>query len=280
MRISTVRLAAMAMALLVGGCVSWDSANWDVDGVAAMAPKGDAFTQALHKHYVERAAEEVSDYDWVNVRAFLERARAAAAGVAVKPSAPAERGLGGNPEVADTYAKLTARLATTAPKDNPEACALAQTWYEQWLEDLEEGHQRDEIAEAKGGFEEAIAGCIPAAEEPPKHVAKNFTIYFDFNKAVLTAQGRMVIEEVAKAQAELKPANIFIAGHTDTKGGAALNQTLSEKRAKVVADALAKKGVKAEIMDIKAHGKNRPAVATGDNVKEPLNRRVEIHFEK
>jgi outer membrane protein OmpA-like peptidoglycan-associated protein len=69
-----------------------------------------------------------------------------------------------------------------------------------------------------------------------------------------------------------------IVGHTDTAGTTAYNQRLSERRAKAGADALVAKGVPPETLSVSGKGETDPAVATGDGVREPLNRRVTIHI--
>ena len=67
-----------------------------------------------------------------------------------------------------------------------------------------------------------------------------------------------------------------IVGHADTVGSQAYNQGLSERRARRVANALVDRGVPANIMTLAGRSENDPAVPTGDNVREPQNRRVEI----
>ncbi len=69
---------------------------------------------------------------------------------------------------------------------------------------------------------------------------------------------------------------IVLNGHTDTVGGAEYNFKLSLKRAEAVKAALIKRGVPADVIRTFGFGKTDPAIATGDNVAEPKNRRVEI----
>jgi outer membrane protein OmpA-like peptidoglycan-associated protein len=71
---------------------------------------------------------------------------------------------------------------------------------------------------------------------------------------------------------------IDVYGFTDTTGSTALNQRLSEQRAQSVADYLASRGVARARMATQGFGESYDSlrVKTGDNVNEPLNRRVEI----
>lgn len=71
---------------------------------------------------------------------------------------------------------------------------------------------------------------------------------------------------------------IDVYGFTDTTGSDALNQRLSEQRAQAVADYLVAQGVARSRIATKGYGEQYDflRVKTGDNVAEPLNRRVEI----
>jgi len=53
---------------------------------------------------------------------------------------------------------------------------------------------------------------------------------------------------------------------------------LSQKRVTVVHDALVARDVPSDLMEGQAFGETKPAVATADGVKEPMNRRTEVTF--
>ena len=67
-----------------------------------------------------------------------------------------------------------------------------------------------------------------------------------------------------------------MAGHADTSGTQRYNQDLSRRRAQAVASELVRLGVPREAITVQAFGESRPLVPTGDGVREPQNRRVEI----
>ena len=69
---------------------------------------------------------------------------------------------------------------------------------------------------------------------------------------------------------------VLVVGHADTAGDDAYNLGLSERRAKATADALVAQGVSAATITVDWKGESQPAVSTGDQVPEPLNRRAEI----
>jgi outer membrane protein OmpA-like peptidoglycan-associated protein len=67
---------------------------------------------------------------------------------------------------------------------------------------------------------------------------------------------------------------LFIAGHTDTVGGAGYNLKLSQERARSIAGWFRKRGVRLPIA-YEGFGESAPAVKTADNVDEPRNRRAD-----
>lgn len=69
---------------------------------------------------------------------------------------------------------------------------------------------------------------------------------------------------------------VQVNGFTDTSGSPEQNLALSQKRALAIAGALAHEGVPAARLSSQGFGESHLRVATGDNKKEPRNRRVEI----
>ncbi len=61
-------------------------------------------------------------------------------------------------------------------------------------------------------------------------------IYFDYNSAEITAKALPVLTSLGKALSspELQGATFLVGGHTDGKGTASYNQSLSERRAEAV----------------------------------------------
>lgn len=117
-------------------------------------------------------------------------------------------------------------------------------------------------------------GVAPAAAAAPV-AARSFLIFFDWNRADLTARARQIIGEAAEV-ARAQPARIEVAGHADRTGTPQYNMTLSRRRAETVAEELIKRGIARQDISITALGETQPLVATSDGVREPQNRRVEI----
>jgi OOP family OmpA-OmpF porin len=97
---------------------------------------------------------------------------------------------------------------------------------------------------------------------------------------VLTPEAQTVVSEAANYAKGGNATRIVVVGHTDTSGSTTYNVRLSERRAKAVADALVGQGVAQTTLSVDWKGESMPAVATGDGVKEPLNRRstIDINF--
>jgi OmpA-OmpF porin, OOP family len=123
-----------------------------------------------------------------------------------------------------------------------------------------------------------VAPPPPPVEAPPaaKYEAREFIVYFEFDKSFLTSDAQAIVQQAADYAKGGNATRIVVVGHADTSGSAAYNIRLSERRAKVVADALAGLGVAGSVLAVDWKGESAPAVATGDGVKEPLNRRSTI----
>jgi outer membrane protein OmpA-like peptidoglycan-associated protein len=104
-------------------------------------------------------------------------------------------------------------------------------------------------------------------------------VYFPFDRADLTPAAEGVVRAAAAYQARNGHSHVIIVGHTDTSGTEGYNQPLSERRARVVRDALVALGVDAGAVQMDWRGEHDLAVETGQGVKEALNRRTTILIE-
>ena len=101
-------------------------------------------------------------------------------------------------------------------------------------------------------------------------------MYFEFNKSGLTPEASAVLDRAVADAAKCNYKTVNVSGNTDTSGSAQYNEGLSASRAQIVADGLTARGVAASLISQEALGESKPAVATQDGVKEPLNRRTEV----
>ena len=101
-------------------------------------------------------------------------------------------------------------------------------------------------------------------------------VFFDWDSTRLSPASLNVLEQARDAFKARQGARVTATGHTDTTGTEAYNMALSLRRANAVKDALVKLGVPAAAITTVGRGEAGLLVQTGDGVREPQNRRVEI----
>jgi outer membrane protein OmpA-like peptidoglycan-associated protein len=117
----------------------------------------------------------------------------------------------------------------------------------------------------------------PAAPPPPVGApSANYIVFFDFDRATLTAQAVTTIQQAAAAAKSGNRTRIGVTGHADRSGTDAYNMALSLRRANAVKDQLVREGIPAAGITVVGRGESQPLVPTADGVREPQNRRVEI----
>jgi outer membrane protein OmpA-like peptidoglycan-associated protein len=120
------------------------------------------------------------------------------------------------------------------------------------------------------------AAPAPVAPKPAAVMAKNFIVFFDFDRSNLTPQAQATIREAAAASKTGGVQRVNVTGHADKSGADQYNMALSLRRANTVKDELVRNGVPANQIVVVGRGESQPLVPTADGVKEPQNRRVEI----
>lgn len=103
-----------------------------------------------------------------------------------------------------------------------------------------------------------------------------FTLYFLTGTTDLTPDSIALVADVLDAVTRRTAPRIDVIGHADRVGPAALNATLSLRRAGLVRQRLVDEGVEGATITTDSYGETDPVVPTPDEVPEPLNRRVEI----
>lgn len=127
-----------------------------------------------------------------------------------------------------------------------------------------------------------IAAPVIASPSPVQAAAApsiDLTVQFQSGSADLTADAMRTLDELGRAlSSEALAAYRFrIEGHTDTTGSPAVNMSLSQARARKVAEYLQGKfGVApARLMPV-GRGQEALKVQTPDQTSEPRNRRVQV----
>ncbi|WDY59920.1 OmpA family protein [Pseudomonas sp. PSKL.D1] len=101
-------------------------------------------------------------------------------------------------------------------------------------------------------------------------------VLFDTGRAELRGGSQRNIQQLAEYLRANPERKVLVEGFTDSTGGDAFNQQLSERRAASVANALRRQGVSAERIASAGYGKEYPVAGNADAQSRQLNRRVEV----
>ncbi|TVR96465.1 MAG: OmpA family protein [Rhodospirillales bacterium] len=248
-----------------------------LDEARAMAPTGSEFDRALAENYIALSDVEYRSGDRRDGGAYAMRAQMVRQGQTVLPETVDQRAFITEEEAPDLIAGRSRLMAAfdqggrnTAPRDAANAQALFDCWQEQTAEGLRPA----DIAACRDGFflalEKVEASLMPAA----------YLVFFDFDRSELTAEGRDIVRAAAASAQDRPFVRIVATGHTDTAGSAQYNLGLSQRRADSVRSYLMTLGIPADRIQTRALGQTQPLVPTGDGVREPQNRRVEIDIQR
>lgn len=146
-------------------------------------------------------------------------------------------------------------------------------------------HGRDVVAPAPAP---AVAPA-PAAVVVTRQFSLSSDVLFEFNKATLKPAARQALDTLFSqiVAANPKDGEATVIGHTDRLGSHAHNQTLSEQRARSVADYLIARGLVADRVRVEGRGKSYPVTGNNctSNSRSELiaclapDRRVEVRLE-
>lgn len=109
-------------------------------------------------------------------------------------------------------------------------------------------------------------------------------INWDSGSASLTAEARNIIDSrLLPVLAQNTGVKVELASHTDSQGGAASNQDLSERRAKAVADYLITKGINSSLLVANGYGETKLLNRCKDGVsctarEHSVNRRTQFRL--
>ena len=128
----------------------------------------------------------------------------------------------------------------------------------------------ERVAASLPMFHDAIAAL------PPRPVS--FLLYFITGTDTLTDASKLELARMLEELRRREVADIVVIGHTDRVGNEQANDELSLARAeRVKAEFVAQGIAPADHIRAAGRGEREPLVPTGNDVDEPLNRRVEIN---
>lgn len=111
----------------------------------------------------------------------------------------------------------------------------------------------------------------PVAAADEREIAR---VYFEWDSLALSVEAWATVQEIAPRVRACEYNGVRVVGHTDTSEDNSAE--VATARAKAVRDALVSLGVANSAISAVGQSDQKPAVETGPNVREILNRRAEI----
>lgn len=135
------------------------------------------------------------------------------------------------------------------------------------------------IAAVAGGMLAMGACATPMSREAvvtgeSPCVPVRFDVYFRENEARLTEAAEQTVAAAAEVLRTCEVRRVQVLGLADATGAAEANLSLSQQRARTVAQALNASGLPAPVFDVAAAGDAGATTAAG--AAEPLRRRTEV----
>lgn len=131
---------------------------------------------------------------------------------------------------------------------------------------------KDACPNTKSGVRVDIRGC------EIKDVIDLPGVNFESNSDVLLAGAERVLSDAAATLRKNDDLVVEVAGHTDSDGAAAYNESLSERRARTVRNFLVSAGVNAANLSVKGYGEAEPVADNSTAAGKASNRRVELRL--
>jgi peptidoglycan-associated lipoprotein len=102
------------------------------------------------------------------------------------------------------------------------------------------------------------------------------TIYFSYDKFLLGAREKNILDQVAAYMKKTPSLGIIVEGYCDERGSEEYNRALGERRALAVHDYLINIGVPSGRIQTQSYGEERPAVKGTGEAVYAKNRRAEL----
>ncbi len=118
-------------------------------------------------------------------------------------------------------------------------------------------------------------GCTVYTEKMDRVGDVDIEVRFAFDSAVVSAEGRTEVNQLAAFMKRFPEAVVFIEGHASNVGKAEYNMRLSERRAKAIADLLTAQGIDSSRITSQGFGVTRPRVQGNTREAHAANQRIE-----
>jgi outer membrane protein OmpA-like peptidoglycan-associated protein len=282
--------ASLIAAGLLAACASTaPSAALEQARSAVSAAAGDPIVNQYAPVELKEATDALAraDREWAddhdetetNHLAYIARQRAE-----IATNAARSRQLDANIQQAGSEADRIRLQARTLEAD--QARLRAQQAQQQALTAEQRAAQQQAAAAAAQAQANAAQDRVRALEAQLRDMEAQQTergllvtlgdVLFAFNKAELSAQAAPRLDKLANFLKQFPDRKLLIEGYTDSVGGDSYNQSLSERRAQSVRDALVQRGVDSSRITALGYGKAHPVADNASPEGRAMNRRVEI----
>jgi type IX secretion system PorP/SprF family membrane protein len=127
-------------------------------------------------------------------------------------------------------------------------------------------------------IQDEVKTTNPPTEQIPAPITFDEVIYFEFNNAELTEEGKKELGNMLRSFIESTDVKINIIGHTCNLGDQTINRILSVGRANAVREYLISKGVNSDRLSVIPMLDAQPAVLNDTFENRKKNRRVEFEI--
>jgi outer membrane protein OmpA-like peptidoglycan-associated protein len=243
-----------------------DRLNAERDAAAGQVADANAKSEAdmqARRHAEEERAEadrRRADADHAAAAAQLQTQAAQA-------DADRNRAAAANADQAAAAAQLAAQAAQADADRNRAAAANSDQQLQQAVQDREQ--LRAKLLQQ--------FNAILSTRDTARGLVVNLSdVLFDTGKYTLRPGAREKLSKISGIVLAYPDLRLAIEGNTDSVGGDAMNQTLSEQRAKAVLDYLALQNIPTASMTSQGFGKTQPVASNDTAEGRQQNRRVEM----
>jgi outer membrane protein OmpA-like peptidoglycan-associated protein len=270
-------VGALVGLLLLGACTT-HYIDDQLGPIEQDPGQGSAFAKSLHKEYIG-LARVFQQHNFLSEALFWgNKSARAGTGEEVAWETVDKQGLPPDQlaEAKRNEARLNAVIAGGAKTSDPADLAIAQVSFDCMIRDWCMPIFKDILPGCRQRFEDAMARLEKRPMAEP--AARDFWIYFDFDKYGIRADAARILDTVVGAIKSLGSPKVMLTGNTDTVGSLAYNQTLSEERAESAKAYLVQHGVPAANITTIGKSFTNLRVPTPMNVREQENRNVHIEL--
>lgn len=186
-------------------------------------------------------------------------------------------------ELADAKAAVDAARKAGAERCAPKEMARAQSELYWAAHELTEGGVHPDetsghIADARKYADKARAIARSRCHRKPAkpEIISLKGVHFKTNSAELTPASTAILDEAVATLKRRSTIRVEVAAHTDSRGSAAYNLALSNRRAKSVRDYLVAHGIDPSRLTVRGYGESKPVASNATPEGRAQNRRVEL----